>query len=140
MEPDWKKPPRIKDAAAMRRKVRRDQSCRACGQRGSDAHHILYRSLGGDDVEDNIVCLCRRDHMVIHFDATEEASAIRAEIGKHLTAHEIGYVTAKRGDTEGREYLLRYYAVPVDDPRYSFPVKTHRHPKGAANLRAIADL
>lgn len=28
-----------------------------------DHHHVMFRSAGGSDTEDNLVCLCRKHHM-----------------------------------------------------------------------------
>jgi hypothetical protein len=37
--------------------------CRYCGKPGlPDPHHILARSLGGRDIDENILCLCREHH------------------------------------------------------------------------------
>jgi hypothetical protein len=137
---DPKPRPRVKDPAAVRRKVRQDGTCRACGEPGSDGHHILYRSKGGDDVEDNVVTLCHDCHMALHKWLTE-GEAIRAEVGKRLMVEEIRYVLDRLGDDPGRAFLRRYYSVPLEDVRFFVSREaTRRHPKGIGNLHAISDL
>lgn len=41
--------------------------CRNCGvERGLDLHHVIFRSLGGKDVAENLVLLCARCHQDVH--------------------------------------------------------------------------
>jgi len=43
--------------------------CRNCGFRSElHVHHIVYRSLGGDDSLENLLVLCARCHDGIHVD------------------------------------------------------------------------
>ncbi len=55
------------------RVLRRDNGC--VGRRllpnmqcwpGVDLHHVHRRSQGGQDVDENLVCLCRRHHDWVH--------------------------------------------------------------------------
>ena len=55
IESEWV---RVKRAVRERDKY----CCRACGERGSDPHHIKPRSLGRVDSTANVCCLCRRCH------------------------------------------------------------------------------
>jgi hypothetical protein len=64
--PDPKAPERIRDTDALRRKLLSDRECRAHGGSASDPHHLIFKSHGGDDVEDNIVPLCHDCHMRFH--------------------------------------------------------------------------
>jgi hypothetical protein len=141
-EPDPKPRPRIRDTNATRRKVREDPSCRCCGRRGSDAHHVLFRSQGGDDVEDNIVTLCAECHGTLHRSAIDaDRHHTRAEIGSRLTAAEIHYMVERLGEDPARVYLRRHYNVAANDRRYSEkPPRKRRVPKGIDNLHAISDL
>lgn len=44
--------------------------CRACGINVGDwrqQHHILYRSHGGADTTSNLVTLCNRCHLAVHY-------------------------------------------------------------------------
>lgn len=44
----------------------RDQVCRWCARRGSQIHHVRYRSEGGPDVAENLVFLCSKCHERAH--------------------------------------------------------------------------
>lgn len=44
----------------------RKLNCIACGNRGAEAHHVSSRGSGGDDVENNLMPLCRICHTKIH--------------------------------------------------------------------------
>ena len=37
-----------------------------CGKTNIEIHHIIYRSQGGSDEPDNLVCLCREHHIEAH--------------------------------------------------------------------------
>lgn len=56
----------------MRRQVyeavadRDDYLCRVCGTKAVDVHHIVFRSHGGADVPENLICLCRTHHELAH--------------------------------------------------------------------------
>jgi 5-methylcytosine-specific restriction endonuclease McrA len=54
--------------ALRRRVLERDRwLCQFCGHRQQlDIHHIIPRSRGGSDSEDNLITLCRTCHGVIH--------------------------------------------------------------------------
>ena len=58
----------------MRKKVyeivaeRDDYLCRVCGRKANDVHHIIFRSHGGKDEPDNLICLCRQCHEAAHAD------------------------------------------------------------------------
>jgi hypothetical protein len=60
---DPRPPRRIKDASAGRDKLRGERLCRVCKQLGRETPatnrmHVVPRSLGGDDVDDNLVPGC----------------------------------------------------------------------------------
>ncbi len=63
----------------------------------TDGHHILLRSAGGDDIEDNIMPLCRHCHMRYH----------NAEIVLQVTLDERLYVYTKLGQVAGADYMGR---------------------------------
>lgn len=48
--------------------IRRDKGkCRCCGRKGTDLHHVRFRSMGGGDTVDNLVLVCRDPcHRAIH--------------------------------------------------------------------------
>lgn len=117
---------RIVDKAAIKRKMRGERTCRCgCRKKATDAHHILPRSLGGDDVEANVCGLDHDDHMMLeHFVGGDE---VRREVGKRLRDDEIRYVLDKLAarafadvrdasenedrDEPGWEFLARNYGV-----------------------------
>jgi 5-methylcytosine-specific restriction endonuclease McrA len=93
---DWKPEPRIRDSAAIQRKVMSEPLCRACRlEKAVDGHHVLLKSQSGDDIEDNIVPLCRACHRDYH----------EARIGIRLTLDERLYVLTKLGQNPGTVYL-----------------------------------
>lgn len=49
-------------------KARDGHRCRWCGRTnvGIDLHHIRYRRGAVDDVEENLICLCRMCHSFVH--------------------------------------------------------------------------
>ncbi len=49
-----------------RAKVEREGGCRVCGFVGAEAHHLIPRSLAGDDHADNFVPLCSKHHRAVH--------------------------------------------------------------------------
>lgn len=106
---------RIRNSGAMRRKVLRDRECRFCGNPAEDPHHILYRSLSGDDTENNIVGLCRACHDILHFAAGPEYEQVRRGIGESLTREEIRYVLGRLGEIEGRSFLERAYFLTLPE-------------------------
>lgn len=96
MVTDWKPKPRIRDSAAVERKVASEPLCRVCrAQKATDGHHALLRSQGGDDTEENIVPLCRMCHRAYH----------DARIGIRLNLDEKLYILTKLGQEPGMAYL-----------------------------------
>lgn len=131
--------------------------CRGCGGQGESFHHLVPRSLRGDDVEANLVPVCGHGtagcHGALenHVGGWEEiAHAVRHS----LTPLELQYVAAKKG----RGWLDRYYpagdttlcsrcrrpvrAVDRDAPRrrrrYSFKVPDDAE-NGAELLDSLID-
>ena len=55
------------EAIVARVFARDGYTCQLCGaRRNLEAHHIRYRSRGGDDTEANLVTLCCRCHAAVH--------------------------------------------------------------------------
>jgi 5-methylcytosine-specific restriction endonuclease McrA len=102
MKTDFKPEPRIKDRKARARKLHRDPMCRlGCGNRATQAHHIIYQSGLGDDVEDNLLPLCTDCHVLLHS---------QGPINMRITKEEREYVRRKLGGrTQGDSYLERRY-------------------------------
>jgi len=40
--------------------------CAICGAEAVDRHHIIYRSRGGTDEDENLIDLCRSCHDTVH--------------------------------------------------------------------------
>jgi 5-methylcytosine-specific restriction endonuclease McrA len=60
------KQPRVKDKKCID-KIRSIGYCEVCGSRYSlQVHHIKSRVSGGDDVADNLICLCYICHEKTH--------------------------------------------------------------------------
>ena len=98
MPTDFKPPPRIRDDLAAKRKLVRFPTCRACGlEKAVDGHHVLLRSQGGYDVEDNIIGLSRACHRDYH----EARIHVRVNLDEKL------YVLTKLGQVAGMDYLER---------------------------------
>lgn len=54
-------------AKGYKEAVERDRgTCRGCGRAYTQVHHITFRSQGGSDEADNLVCLCDRCHNRAH--------------------------------------------------------------------------
>lgn len=96
MPPDPKPSPRLMDSYAIGRKLASDTQCRLCTTRASEGHHILLRSQGGDDVEDNIMPLCSVCHRAYH-------AGMEGPLG--LTQAEQSYLFAKLGKLAGQAYM-----------------------------------
>jgi HNH endonuclease len=69
MPSDWKPEQRIKDPdlLARFRLEHAGEPCEICEKRiGTDPHHKRFRSQSGDDVDENLIWLCRSCHDDIH--------------------------------------------------------------------------
>lgn len=97
---DPKPPKRIVDPSATQRKLASDTTCRGCGTRASDSHHILLRSQRGDDVEDNIMPLCHLCHIKYH---DGKLKTLR------LRPAERAYLETKLGKEAAAMYIERRY-------------------------------
>lgn len=90
----------------------RDPWCRVCGKRAVSGHHLIYKSGGGDDIEDLIVPTCgdgtRDCHGLLHAGDREA----RAKLGRNLRVEEIQAVMDKLGPEPGLAYLERRYFLP----------------------------
>jgi len=50
-----------------KRVIERDSGCcQMCGKVAVDLHHILFKSLGGADIDENLIALCREHHDLAH--------------------------------------------------------------------------
>ncbi len=142
--PDPKPPPRPRKAT---RKIDRDASaaqllrygaCCACGAPACNAHHVIPKGQGGDDVLENLVSLCgsgtARCHGALHgnpydhefakvgdvpFVERRDAEWVLRRIGAHLLTRPevLAYVATKKGPDAGAYFLQRRYYLtgPVLD-------------------------
>jgi len=99
-QPDPKPEKRIRNSAAILSKMLSDPTCRGCRRQATEGHHIIHRSLGGDDVRDNIMPLCSYCHRAYHDGV---------KLDPYLEPEELMYVGQKMGATGGAEYLARRY-------------------------------
>lgn len=54
---------------------------------GLDAHHIIGKGAGGNDLEDNIALLCRFHHSLMHMKKIDEPT-LRFYMAKNKHLHE----------------------------------------------------
>jgi hypothetical protein len=112
-----KKLRRIVNRLPLLSKLLAERECRQCGKPASDPHHLLLRSQGGDDVEENIIPLCRRDHDLVHaWDADT-----RIELGGKIHDDEIAYVVGKLGFDGASVYFMWHWRRMIPrtfDPGY----------------------
>lgn len=113
MPTDPKPAKRIKDAAIVRNFSLRAGSCAVCGEgraAGLQAHHVLHRGRGGDDVVVNLVALCLGCHGAVH-DGNRSTKHL---LGQHLCLLRedvLEYLNEKLGPEAAREYLVREYGA-----------------------------
>lgn len=106
MPPDPKPSPRVVSFAAGRTKARLEGRCRVCGSTfGLSRHHLVPRSLGGDDVDENLMPLCEGCHGA--FERSRERRLAGALIRAAMRADELAYVV----DKKGTGFLERYYPL-----------------------------
>lgn len=99
---------RIVDPVARLRKLLLEPECRnpQCKHRADDPHHIVTKGGKlGDDVEDNIMPLCRTCHDLFH-----EQGWLRVP----LTWEEVSYAWLKLG-VEAKDYLYRRYRFEEEE-------------------------
>lgn len=86
--------------------------CRVCGmadwngavEKTMQLHHVVSRTDGGDDVADNLVPLCPKDHDYI----TRRDPIVALILLSSLTDAEYSYAITKAGE----DYWQRAYGVP----------------------------
>jgi len=118
VETDFKPPARIVDRYVLTQVMNRHKAsggrCVACRKGyAQDPHHVVFKSAGGDDVEDNIVPLCVFCHGTFHHGLPEDREAVAENIGRALKERHIRYVLRKLGVGAGDDYLRRRYHLSV---------------------------
>lgn len=113
--PDSKGAARKRDSDVMRQKLLQVRECYGCERGGpSDAHHLVFRSHGGDDVLENIGPLCHDCHGLFHKGVGREQRQVAHRIGRSLLASDLGeiaYILGKLGAVQGASYLSQRYYV-----------------------------
>lgn len=73
-------------ALAHKIRVRDGYRCRWCGRtnEATDPHHIRYRRGSSDDVEENLICLCRRCHDFVHGTPNIKGEIIPKQVAQRL--------------------------------------------------------
>jgi len=79
--------------------------CRVCGGNGNSLHHLVPRSLGGDDVADNLVPLCGTGTTGCHGLIEHREPRALAALRYSLTRDERNYAAGKKGV----HWIARYY-------------------------------
>ena len=91
----YEKTPRVTADREMWEQLRRAKlgPCRCCGNNFlPQLHHLLSRSLGGDDVPANLVPLCRRCHELVENHDEHACQPLRLS----LTDAELEYLSVKK--------------------------------------------
>ena len=104
MIPDPRPLPRIVDPALMSELTDAGQEiqCMACGTRPTEPHHVRLKSQGGDDVEANIVFLCRRCHRAYH------GNPYINDVGMMVDAGTVRFKLARWLETENGQATRAY--------------------------------
>ena len=109
--------------------------CRLCG-RGPylcSLHHIVPRSLGGDDVADNLVCLCGDGTRGCHGLAEAREGETLAALADALTPPERAYARSKLGPFA----LERLYGLPSRN--HQRPLERGRNPRKPERPGGVVD-
>lgn len=95
--PDWKPSARERATRNEWEHLRGEKlgPCRACGGAGQHLHHVVPRSVGGDDRSENLIPLCHICHETYH--RANDNGIVAGNIRGSLTNVEAAYVVAKRG-------------------------------------------
>jgi len=105
--PDFRPSKRVKNPKVAKKLHAKGCTCVLnCGKPGQ-THHVLPKgSMRGDDVPENLVCLCGEHHAAIHANDV----CVRTEFGDYLLLERpdvVTYIRAKMGDESGAEWLSR---------------------------------
>jgi hypothetical protein len=120
-------PKRSRDPKVLRTFHASDPACVSCRERPAQAHHLLSRAQGGDDVRQNLIGLCSRCHGAYHgqpymtrsfgSDAVRiTPEIVKRRIGTWLLSEEgiesCWYLTARLGTGGSVAFLERLGAKP----------------------------
>src|SRR6476660_6104163 len=79
--------------------------CRICGGRAGTLHHLVPRSLGGDDCVDNLVALCGSGTTGCHGLIEHRDPLALGRLRRALRPDELRYMSERKGDY----FVDRYY-------------------------------
>jgi 5-methylcytosine-specific restriction endonuclease McrA len=117
MPADLKPPRRIVDPGAYRQFHRLELRCLVCGTPKAQAHHVLSRGRGGDDLMDNFVPLCVRCHNKVH--GEDIGGAVRRLVGKWLGSEDgqeaRAYLVGKLGRGAAESFMKREYGLRMEN-------------------------
>jgi hypothetical protein len=102
---DFKSPARVVNPLAGLAKTLAEGRCRLCGNPYTTRHHLVSRSLRGDDIEANLVPLCGSGVTGCHGAVEARDPMVCSLLRSRLTDDELSYVLKKKG----ADWLERYY-------------------------------
>lgn len=82
-----------------------DRRCLLCPEQAWTLHHLVPRSLGGDDVRENLVPLCGSGTTGCHGLIEANNVTARRKLRQRLRGFHIDYITA----TKSPHFLDEYY-------------------------------
>jgi hypothetical protein len=106
---DLKPAKRIVNPLAGLAKAQEEGRCRLCHSPFMSRHHLVSRSLRGDDVEANLVPLCGSGTTGCHGAVEARDPMVCSLLRSRLTEAELAYVLEKKG----ADFLARYYPEPT---------------------------
>ena len=114
-EPDPKPRKRIVGSRAWweAQQARKSGRCALCRRKAKTSwHHLVDRSLGGDDAGENLVELCGDGTRGCHGEITGWKGEARPRLRSILNDEQIGYITQRKG----QYWLDRYYPKEPHGP------------------------
>jgi len=106
---DPRPPRRTKATLAEWKRLRQQKlagkTCRVCDEPAETLHHLVPKSLGGDDVANNLVGVCGSGTTGCHGLVEARNSVACRALGDALTSDELSYVLARKGPV----FLERYF-------------------------------
>jgi len=107
--------PRLMDNTLRFAAFWQQRVCASCGEPGTEPHHVVLRSLGGEDHIDNLLLLCLNCHRLFH----DGDRYVARWIGTALAEWPEKLAHARAA--KGARYLLTYYEIGEDDGPASLP-------------------
>jgi hypothetical protein len=105
------------DSRATLRCVLAQRWCSCCEEPSATGHHVLSRSLGGDDIQANLAAVCGSGTTGCHGLLENADPAARAALGAYLLARRpdtLEYLSDTLGPSAASEWLHRHLHVERD--------------------------